>query len=349
MADELRRDAADAARGYDRTDMDRTDDREMNRHMPDPPGQARIVPLDDVKGEFKVAEDEPDIRGWEVRTSDGTEVGKVSDLIVDTGQMKVRYIEVKLDGDVIGSDDDRVVLLPIGEARLDDDEDDVYVNLDIASLTALPAYDRSNFDRSYETNLRDRFRGDTSVSGTASTASGTAGGMGEAVSDLAAANRVPDADEDFYQGSSYDEGRLFGKRREGRENESYLRLNEERLDIDKRQVERGEARVRKTVDTQHVRQSVPVEHEEVTVERRPLSADARIDDAEISEDEIRVPLRGEELVVDKRVVPTEEVVIRKKVVRDDEVVEADLARERLEVQDDATRRRPDDRRSDDRP
>ena len=327
MADNVRRDVSDD---------------ERDKHLPDPPGQARLVHLDEVKGEFKVAEDDPDIRGWDVRSSDGRNIGKVEDLIVDTGMMKVRYMEVKVDKDAVGGDDDRYVVLPIGEARLDDDQDDVYVNMDAASLASLPTYDPDRFDRDYETSLRDRFTRTGDATTTTGSAAGAAG-LGAAAAGLGTGNRVP-GDDDFYAHQSYDEGRFFGKRRAGRENESYIRLNEERLDIDKREVERGEARVRKTVETQHVRQNVPVEREEVTVERRPLAADADIGDADIGEDEIRVPLRGEELVVNKRVVPTEEVVIRKKVVRDEEVVEADLAKERLEVDaDKSRRRRPEDR------
>lgn len=345
MADDLRRDATDFSRHSD-------DDQELNRTRPDDPSRARIVPLSEVKGEFKVAEDDPDIRGWDVRSSDGQTIGKVNDLIVDTGQMKARYIEVKIDHEILGADDDRIVLLPIGEARLNDDEDDVYVNVDVAGLAALPEYDRSRFDRAYETSLRDRFTRDRATDDrtipnatpdvAATTPSATAGGMGETINELAASNRVPD-DAEFYDDAQYDERRMFGNRRPGRENESYIRLNQERLDIDKREVERGEARVRKTVDTEHVRRAVPVEREELVVERRPITGDTRVDDADISEDDIRVPLKGEELVIDKRVVPTEEVVIKKKIVRDEEVVEADLAHERLDVQDDATRRRPDDR------
>ena len=73
-------------------------------------------------------------------------------------------------------------------------------------------------------------------------------------------------------------------------------------------------------------------HEEVTVERRPISADSRVD-ATISEDEIRVPLMAEEVVTQKRVVPKEEVVVRKHAVTDTEVVEDDVRRERVDVDD----------------
>ena len=119
--------------------------------------------------------------------------------------------------------------------------------------------------------------------------------------------------------------------REGYERgrEARLTLSEEQLAVDKRQVDAGEARLRKTVETEHVRESVPVQREEVVVERRPLSADASAD-VEIGEDEIRIPLTREEAVVEKRAVPVEEVVVKKRVVTEQQPVEADLRRERVD-------------------
>jgi hypothetical protein len=70
--------------------------------------------------------------------------------------------------------------------------------------------------------------------------------------------------------------------------------------------------------------------DEVTVERRPITDRNAASNAEISEQEIRVPLMAEEAVVEKRVVPTEEVVLRKQQVAETKTVEADLKRERLD-------------------
>ena len=53
---------------------------------------ARFVHLKD-SNDLKVADGEPDIRGWDLQTTDGMTIGKVVDLIVDTSLMKVRYIE----------------------------------------------------------------------------------------------------------------------------------------------------------------------------------------------------------------------------------------------------------------
>jgi len=114
-----------------------------------------------------------------------------------------------------------------------------------------------------------------------------------------------------------------------------LTRSEEELRIGKREVARGEARVAKRVETEHVREPVTVRREEVVIERRPVAEGAEAA-APIREGEIRVPLMEEEVVVDKRPVVKEEIVIGKRVVEDSETVEADLRKERFEVEDDSS-------------
>jgi uncharacterized protein (TIGR02271 family) len=129
------------------------------------------------------------------------------------------------------------------------------------------------------------------------------------------------------------------REREGREQR--ITRAEEELAVGKRQVPAGEVTVRKSVDTEHVSERVPVTREEVTVERRPVEAgDVRA--AEIGEDRIIVPVTEEEVIVEKRPVVKEEVVLRTRTVEDTEEVEADLRRERVDV-DERGRARRDDR------
>ena len=87
-----------------------------------------------------------------------------------------------------------------------------------------------------------------------------------------------------------------------------------------------------------VRETVPVMHEEVEIERHPISADAGLDaNATIGEDEIRVPVMREEVTTSKRVVPKEEVVLHTRTVTENQVVEEDLRRERIDVDDASAR------------
>lgn len=113
--------------------------------------------------------------------------------------------------------------------------------------------------------------------------------------------------------------------------EQRITLAEEELVVSKRPVKTGEVGVKKTVDTEHVSKSVPLRHEEVEVERRPVAADSRRDDAEIREQDIRIPLSAEEAVVNKRAVAKEEVVVRKHAVEEKRKVEGDVRKEKVDI------------------
>ncbi len=151
----------------------------------------RVVPLDELD-DFEVAEGDPDVRGWRVLAADGRPIGEVDNLLVDTGAMKVRYLDVDLEDDVDGGGD-RHILVPIGFARLDEAEDRVFVDsLTSLELRSMPVYDHGPLTREYETDLRGRFdRG-----------FGTTGESGS----------------DFYASDLYDSDRFYSSRRGSREN-----------------------------------------------------------------------------------------------------------------------------------
>ena len=60
---------------------------------PDPRLSRHLMPLREAK-RFRVAKGEPDIRGWSVFTSNGREVGRVGDLLVDTSIGEVVMFDV---------------------------------------------------------------------------------------------------------------------------------------------------------------------------------------------------------------------------------------------------------------
>jgi uncharacterized protein (TIGR02271 family) len=242
-----------------------------------------------------------DVRGYEVRTRDDDDkVGKVSDLVCTTdGQ--IRYLDVDLGGFF----NPRHVVLPIGAAQVDRANDVVWITgMTKDQIKALPDYDgdASLIDERYETSVRG-------VYGSAAT------------------------DRDLY-----DQGRFYAERGGDRAREARLVLAEEQLAIGKRQVQAGEVGIRKTVETEHVRETVPVMREEVTIERHPVTS-ASAADLSIGEDEIRVPLMREEVIAEKRVVPTEEVVLRTTTVTENREIEADVRRERAVVDDSSVRDR----------
>jgi uncharacterized protein (TIGR02271 family) len=267
--------------------------------MPDQP-MDRVVPLNSLDG-WKVADGEPDIRGWEVVSAEGRRIGKVDELLVDTTANKVRYVDVDL------TDDERHVTIPVGYARLDRDDKRVTMDrIGSEQLQALPAYTHGPITRDYEEQVS------RAMGGNRTEAQG------------ASANR------DFYD------------RDEFRDDEMRMTLSEEQLAVGKRDVNRGEVDIHKRVETEHVERDVPLRREDVEIERRPIREGMHAGDRpEITEDEVRIPLHAEEAVVEKRVVPKEELVVRKRETVEHETVEADLRKERADVDRDVDVNRDD--------
>lgn len=154
---------------------------------------ARLEELDD----YKLADGEPDIRGWDVLAVEGQRIGEVHGLIADTMAMAVRYLDIELDRNALGLHEDRHVLLPIGRAVLDDDADRVFLGgLTTEEVAGLPAYRHAPLTEEDELALRRQF-------------------------DPGFAGRQRDG-ADIYAHPHYDQRRFFGHRRVGREETDYI-------------------------------------------------------------------------------------------------------------------------------
>ena len=99
--------------------------------------------------------------------------------------------------------------------------------------------------------------------------------------------------------------------------------SEERLHVGTEQVEAGRARLRKYVVTENVTQTVPVSHEEVRLEREPVT-DANRGPRHVGqrhgEEEHGGHPRAERPVVDKETVPVERVRLGTETVTEDHEV-----------------------------
>jgi uncharacterized protein (TIGR02271 family) len=126
-----------------------------------------------------------------------------------------------------------------------------------------------------------------------------------------------------------------------------LVLSEEELAVGKRAVNAGEVEISKRVETERVSEPVTLRHDEVEVERRPITDGFSAAGTTFGEsEEVRIPLHAEEAVVEKRIVPTEEVVVRTREVAETEMVEADLRKERADVHREGAVRETDPLRGD---
>ncbi len=133
-----------------------------------------------------------------------------------------------------------------------------------------------------------------------------------------------------YETSAAGAGSTAGSAASAGTDRQTLTRAEEELRIGKREVSGGEARIGKHVETDRVSEPVTRWREEVVVERRPVSPGSTAD-ATITNDEVRIPLREEEVVVEKRPVIKEELVVGKRIVHEEQTVEADVQREKFDI------------------
>lgn len=96
--------------------------------------------------DFKVADGEPDIRGWNVLGPARSNTGVVTDLIIDTEAEEVRYVVIRR------SIDESETLMPIGYVDVHDES--VSTPLSSDELLALPDFSGDVLERSFEAHLR---------------------------------------------------------------------------------------------------------------------------------------------------------------------------------------------------
>ena len=126
----------------------------------------------------------------------------------------------------------------------------------------------------------------------------------------------------------------------GRTTDDAMTRSEEEMRVGKTTRERGRARLRKYVVTEDVQTTVPVQREEVRVEREPVTegnVDRAMTGPDISEEEHEVVLHEEEPVVEKRAVPKERVRITKDTATEQEQVTGEVRKERIEEEGDIRR------------
>ena len=102
--------------------------------------------------EFEVADGDPDVRGWLVVGPAGDRIGRVGELLVDPSEMKVRYLEVRLRDPQthVAATRQKKVLVPIGAAAIDREDDQVRLAHESAVLDRLPPYEGGDLTRNHE-------------------------------------------------------------------------------------------------------------------------------------------------------------------------------------------------------
>jgi uncharacterized protein (TIGR02271 family) len=134
-------------------------------------------------------------------------------------------------------------------------------------------------------------------------------------------------------GRSGEEGAV-GYDTSGPTTDQAMTRSEEELHVGTETRERGRARLRKYVVTENVTQTVPVSHEEVRLEREPITeqnAAVAHDGPEISEEEHEVVLREERPVVGKETVAKERVRLGTETQHSEEQISEQVRKEEIDT------------------
>ena len=275
---------------------------------------------------FTAVEDQ--YAGHTVVDESGTKIGKVDDLFLDENDQP-EYFGVKMG--FLGTSS---TLIPVDITTTDHERGIIEVSQPKSIVQDGPAFDDDReITPEYENEVRSYY-GLSAVTSTEERGiySGYSGEVGPGMYE-------GDTETGEFRGHAEDDEGVNQSTGSDLEDRDELRVQrtEEELVAGTREREAGQLKVRKRVRTDHEQIAVPTRHEEVSVERVPVSSEAT--EAEIGEVEVSVPVTEEEVVVSKRPVVKEEVRIRKDVVEDTEVVEEDVRREEVDVEDDTSRRR----------
>ena len=262
-----------------------------------------------------------DVKAWQgqdVRGPDGEKLGSISDIYLDRETDQPEWVAIRT-----GLFGTKVSFAPLAHARQTGDGVQLpYTKDQIKDAPKADADGELSQDeeaalyRHYGLDYSEA-RSDTGL---------PAGGAGERFA-REAGGRSSQGDATTGRGP-------VGRDVSGPTTDEAMTRSEEELRVGTTRQERGRARLRKFVVTENVTQTVPVQHEEVRVEREPIT-DANRDQAlagpDISEEEHEVVLHEEQPVVEKNVVPKERVRLDKETVTEEETVSDEVRKERIEA------------------
>ncbi|MEJ3404255.1 PRC and DUF2382 domain-containing protein [Rathayibacter sp. YIM 133350] len=138
--------------------------------------------------------------------------------------------------------------------------------------------------------------------------------------------------------SDVDTSATTGHDTSGPNTDSAMTRSEERLDVGTEKVATGRARLRKHIVTEEQTVTVPVSHEEVRLEREPITEEnigAATSGPDLSEEEHEVVLTGERVVVNKETVPVERVRLDTDTVTEQQTVTEGVRKEEIDLAHDA--------------
>jgi uncharacterized protein (TIGR02271 family) len=262
--------------------------------------------------------DPREMTGAAVLGGDGQKLGKVDNVYFDNNSGRPEWASIKT-----GLFGGRVSLVPLANAEYRDGQLRVPYGKDDVQRAPHHEPDQElsvDDERELFSHYGLDYGGDTATARSDDTATG--------------GNSRGTTDGD-HAGRSGEEGTV-GHDTSGPTTDQAMTRSEEELHVGTETRERGRARLRKYVVTENVTQTVPVSHEEVRLEREPITeenAPAAHDGPSISEEEHEVVLHEERPVVGKETVAKERVRMDTETHRDEEQVSDEVRKEQIEATD----------------
>ena len=239
--------------------------------------------------------------GATVRDTSGDKIGKVSQVYLDdeTGQPEWVTVRTGLFG---GKDS----FVPLSGADLQGDE--LVITVDKQTVSGAPQVDEDGHLSEQDEAELYRYYGLSAGADTTTTTN--------------------DASVGYERSAGHDTS--------GPNTDDAMTRSEEHLVAGTQTTETGRARLRKYVVTETEQVSVPVSHEEVRLEREPITdanRGAAYSGGEITEEEHEVTLHAERPVVGTETDAVERVRLGKETVTDTETVSGEVRKEQIEFED----------------
>lgn len=279
---------------------------------------------------YEIADGEPNIKGWDVKTAQHESIGKVDDMLFDQSSKSVKYIIVDVDNNI--EQNNKKVLIPLALAELynSDKNTDNYSDLDkdmdvqqdsietfdgdkiapshnntdndnvviipfnIQLINKLPAYKTGNVTDQMESEIDSIFNGN----GSATIANSYSDNISKEV------NNFSDDVNDTTQ---------------------KLNVIEENLSVEKQTIATGRTRLTSRIIENPVEKTIELKDEHVTVVRTPIDRPVSSTDADIfKEEQVEMTEYSEVPVVRKEAHVVEEIVVTKDIREKDEIIKETL-------------------------
>ena len=283
---------------------------------------------------YEIADGEPDIKGWEVKTNQHEKIGKVDDMLFDNSTKSVKYIIVDVDNELELSS--KKVLIPIASVELhnsnngtnnysetEDKRSDTYqdsmgtfdgeniassksynnstenndvvlVPITLQNINNLPAYTKGNVTDANEATISGIFN----TSGNTSSATSFSSNLSEETHKPA--DHLNDATQK-------------------------LDIIQENLNVEKRTVATGGTRLISRIIEKPVEKTIELKDEHVTVVRTPIDRPVSSTDFDgFKEEQIEMTEYSEVPVVKKEAHVVEEIIVTKDVHEREEIIKETL-------------------------